>query len=391
MRILHVIPQFQYFGGRTIVGGHASCLMTLALAQHEAGEEVTILSNTKGRSGDYEIEDGPRVHSLSLRAATLTIRYGLLFSREAVKWIRARAGEYDVIHFHSGYADYFLVSARLKRIARIPTLHTMYCPIPGQGGRWRLPLVHGLIHRWANQLDWRGAISENVASSLLKYGMRDVEQIPPPVDTVRLNGWEEADALRNRLGIGKEEEAILFVGNARKQKNLSGVLRALHLVRKDFPKVKLVVTTELKHSSSDKDMTRLSQEMEELNLGSCIIQQGIVNNMPMLMQACDILVAPFLDTLGPSDYFMAALEAMAAGRPVVVSNVGGMPEVVTEEVGQLVDPLDAESIASGLKTYLGDAALRECVGMNARRFIEQHFDPREIVAAYDKVYRRIAS
>ena len=85
------------------------------------------------------------------------------------------------------------------------------------------------------------------------------------------------------------------------------------------------------------------------------------------------------------------LEAMAAGRPVVVSNVGGMPEVVMEEVGQLVDPLDAESIASGLKTYLGDAALRERVGMNARRFIEQHFDPRQIAAAYDKVYRRIAS
>ena len=197
--------------------------------------------------------------------------------------------------------------------------------------------------------------------------------------------------LRNQLGIGKEEEAILFVGNATKQKNLSGVLRALHLIRKDFPNVKLVITTELKHSSSDEDMTRLSQEIEELDLGSCIIQKGIVDNMPALMRACDILVAPFLDTLGPSDYFMAALEAMAASCPVVVSNVGGMPEVVTEEVGQLVDPHDPESIASGLRTFLGDAALRERVGMNARSFIEQQFDPRQIVAAYDKVYRRIAS
>ena len=105
----------------------------------------------------------------------------------------------------------------------------------------------------------------------------------------------------------------------------------------------------------------------------------------------EILVALLLVLRGPHDDISVALEARAAGRRVVVSNVGGMPEVGTEEVGQLVDPLDAESIASGLKTYLGDAALRECVGMNARRFIEQHFDPREIVAAYDKVYRRIAS
>jgi len=391
MRILHVIPQFQYFGGRTIVGGHASCLLTLALAQHEAGEEVTILSHTKDRCGSYEIEDGPTVHSLFANATTLTIRYGLLFTREATKWIKARRCDFDVIHFHSGYADYFLVSARLKRVSKIATLHTMYCPIQGQGGRWRLPLVHGLIRRWANQLDWRGAISQNIASSMLEYGMSDVEQIPPPVDAFRLNDQEGSGSLRDQLGVGKEDVAILFVGNARKQKNLSGVLKALHSVREDFPNVKLVVTTELQHSSSDKDMTRISREIEELNLGSCIIQKGIVDNMPALMQACDILVAPFLNTLGPSDYFMVALEAMAASRPVVVSNVGGMPEVVTAEVGQLVDPLESESIASGLRIFLGDALLREQVGKNAKCFVEKHFDPQQIVATYDKIYRRIAA
>ncbi len=76
------------------------------------------------------------------------------------------------------------------------------------------------------------------------------------------------------------------------------------------------------------------------------------------MQSCDILVAPFLDSYGPSDYFMAVLEAMASGKPVVVSNVGGMPEVVSDDVGRLIDPHDVESIAAGMRELLADKELR---------------------------------
>ncbi len=70
------------------------------------------------------------------------------------------------------------------------------------------------------------------------------------------------------------------------------------------------------------------------------------------MAAADVLVAPFLDTNGPSDYFQAALEAMAIGRPVIVSSVGGMPEVVDERVGLLVDPKDISGIATGMLLML---------------------------------------
>jgi glycosyltransferase involved in cell wall biosynthesis len=193
------------------------------------------------------------------------------------------------------------------------------------------------------------------------------------------------------LGLSPDDLVVLFVGNATVQKNMSGVLHAIHHLRPDFPSLKLIVTTELKHSSSDADLAKLAAEMDELKLGNCVIQKGIVDNMPALMQASDVLVAPFLDSFGPSDYFMAALEAMAAGRPVVVSNVGGMPEIITSDIGTLVDPLSHESISAGLRPYLGDRELRERVGANARRLVEHAFHPRAVVDAYDQVYRRIAT
>ncbi len=128
-----------------------------------------------------------------------------------------------------------------------------------------------------------------------------------------------------------------------------------------------------------------------MKLDSCIIQKGIVNNMPALMQACDLLVAPFLNSYGPSDYFMAVLEAMASGKPVVVSNVGGMPEVVSNNVGRLVDPHDDASIAAGMRDFLADKVLRLRTGANARAYVQEHFCPVSIFNAQEAVYRRITS
>lgn len=389
MRILHVIPQFTYFGGRTIVGGHASCLLSLASAQHQAGEQVTILSYIAGHAGKRQIDDGPAAYSLFADAKTRTVRFGLQFTRSALKWIGNRRRDFDLIHVHSGYADYFLTSGRLKSSIGLPTMHTMYCPIPERGGRWRLPVVHALIRRWANRLDWRGGISDNVKASMIQYGMSQVDYIRPPLDLDRFSVAVNGQSGRSELGLADDDLVVLFVGNAKPQKNAIGVIRAIHKLRQEFPNVKLVITTELKHTSSDSDLAKLAHEIHDLGLEHSVVQKGIVKNMPTLMQASDVLVAPFLDSFGPSDYFMAALEAMACGKPVVVSNVGGMPEVISDDVGRLVDPHDVDSIAGGLRTFLADESLRKQTGANARGYVEQQFHPRKIVDAYQNVYRSI--
>ena len=295
-----------------------------------------------------------------------------------------------MVHVHSGFADYFMVSGLLKSHVDLPTFHTTYCPI-APTGRWRFPVVHTLIKRWANRLDWRGAMSVNTANSLVQYGIRDVEVMRPAVDRERFSHPAERIAARRELGIGENDLVVLFVGNAKPQKNAMGMLRAVHRLRPEFPQIKLVITTELRHTASDTDLARLAREVCDLDLDSCLLQLGIVRNMPALMQACDVLVAPFLDSYGPSDYFMAVLEAMASGKPVVVSNVGGMREVVSDDVGRLIDPHDVESIAAGMRELLVDKELRLRTGANARSYVEKHFDPDTIVSAQQSVYRRFIS
>jgi glycosyltransferase involved in cell wall biosynthesis len=290
---------------------------------------------------------------------------------------------------HSGYADYFLLSGRIKKKFQLPIIHTMYCPIPERGGRSRLPGIHALICWWANQLNSSVGISENVVRSMAGYGIKQPGCIRPALDLVRFTAVGDNAATRRELGLSINDQLILFVGNAKPQKNVLGVLRALQKLRHEFPRAKLIITTELKHSSTDVDLAALAEAVRSMKLESSIVQRGIVNDMPALMRASDVLVAPFLDTYGPSDYFMAALEAMACSKPVVVSNVGGMPEIISDDVGRLVDPNDVNSIAAGLRVFLSNDEARSASGAKARKVVERSFDPKRIVQEYSAVYERI--
>jgi glycosyltransferase involved in cell wall biosynthesis len=390
MRIVHVIPQFPYFGGQTIIGGHASSLMTLALAQDAAGDQVTIVSYVQGREGIVSITPRLSVISLFADATPGTARYGLRFLRTAVRWAGRHGRGFELVHVHSGFAEYLLVSGQLKAKLRLPTVHTMYCPVPGGRARVNRAPVKMLLRRAAARIDALTAISGHAAESLATYGFgHGLPVIPPALDLDRFHPAEARSALREELGLSPDDVAVLFVGNAKPQKNLSGVLRAFREVRDRHGHVRLIITTELSGSSSDERLAALRCEMEDLGLESSIIQLGIIDNMPELLRACDLLIAPFLDSFGPSDYFMAPLEAMASAKPTIVSAVGGMPEVVDDAVGRLVDPHDNGAMTAAISELVEDGPLRHRLGVAARRRVEERFCPDRVASDYRALYAKL--
>ncbi len=391
MRILHIIPQFPYFGGDTIIGGYSTCVLGLARAQAEAGDEVTILGQVKDPAGRGRVRDGLEVVSILEHLDAGTIRFGMEFIRQASSWAGAHQSDFDVVHNHSGFPEYFLASSRVRSTVKLPSLHTLYCPIPLRGGRFNRPIVRGLLRRSARSMDRLLAMSRNVARSMEDWGLDEVGVIPPPVDLERfMDGTGRAET-REELGIAEDEFVVLFVGNATEQKNLSGVLDAFAILLDRMPTARLVVTTELPRTSGNARLQALRDQMVRLDIEDRVIQLGIVDTMPGLMRACDVLVAPFKDSYGPSDYFMVVLEAMATGRPTVVSDVGGMSEVISNERGCLVDPSSVQSIADGLIRFAMEEDSRRSVGAAARSFTEETFHPESIAMKHRTIYEEIAA
>src|SRR5262249_14693904 len=105
--------------------------------------------------------------------------------------------------------------------------------------------------------------------------------------------------------------------------------------------------------------------------------------LPKLLAACDMLVMP---TIAQEALGRTAVEAMAAGKPVVASRIGGLPFTVADgATGLLCEPGDPVDLARKLETLLDDAALRERMGLAGRRrfedcyawpvIIERHYRP----------------
>ncbi|VVB68077.1 Trehalose synthase [Candidatus Norongarragalina meridionalis] len=105
-----------------------------------------------------------------------------------------------------------------------------------------------------------------------------------------------------------------------------------------------------------------------------------------LYAACDVFVLPSLW----EPFGMVLAEAMACGKPVIGTRVGGIPEIVTKDCGFLAPPADSKALAERLLLLLGDNGLRKRMGSAGRRHVLREFTWEKTAAAYEKIYGEIS-
>ena len=105
---------------------------------------------------------------------------------------------------------------------------------------------------------------------------------------------------------------------------------------------------------------------------------GSRNDVEDIIPSCDVLVLPsFSESFG-----LVLIEALACGKPVIGSNVGGITEIITDDVGLLVNPTKVSSIARAIDQMINDDNLRTILSMNARNRAK---DFSEVTIPYDEV------
>lgn len=391
MRILHLIPRYPYFGGDTIVGGAASALRNLVQEQTK-DHAVTLVAQMpeEGLQNPYGGTDC-RLVPLHLDVQATSLRFGAEYTLKAPLAAHRLGRKFDLVHGHSGHLDYVLATLAVAKVLGTPAVHTLYCPATLQSKPARVAVRLGLHDAVLRHVSAFIGISENVAASLgaVGVGTHVIRMVHPAVDLVRYAPrWEKEEAQRLLGQVPPGTPTVLFVGNTKAIKNLEALLDAMVEVVRAIPDARLVITTELNHAETAREGF-LMERIRALALDKCVIRLGILPNMPLLMSACDVLVAPFLSTAGISDYFMAALEAMSVGRPVIVSSVGGMPEIVDDSIGYLTDPRDARAIAAAILELLRDPEKRARMGRAARARVVSCFAPESVARQIEAVYREV--
>jgi glycosyltransferase involved in cell wall biosynthesis len=176
---------------------------------------------------------------------------------------------------------------------------------------------------------------------------------------------------------------LLFVGRLVPAKGLDAVMSALPPLFRRVPQARLVV------AGDGPLRPHLEAKAAELELAPYIRFVGAVSPEAVrdLMAETSIVIVPSR----VEGFGLVALEAATMGRPVVATDVGGLPHVVQHgDTGLLVDVDDPRGFVRAIETLIEDTDAARRMGAAARQRALGRFDWREYVLAYDQLYRRLA-
>jgi glycosyltransferase involved in cell wall biosynthesis len=287
-----------------------------------------------------------------------------------------RQEKIDLLHLH-GYS-----AANFGRLAARKT------GIPSVMHEWAVlkVLPHQYIMDWLlrHQTDVAVGVSEGVREFLIRGRSVSLHKTRVVWNGVNLNNFKTADPakvqmFREKFGITDQHKVIGTVTRLREEKGNRYFIEAAPQVLREFPEARFIIVGD---GPLRDELEKLSQT---LNLNAKLYFAGFVSEVAVALAAMDIYVMPSLMEGFP----FALAEAMAAGKTVVVTNVGGMKEMVQhEENGLLVPPANNVALAAALVRLLGNPAFCEHLG-HAARERSQYFSVERNVMALETLYTEL--
>jgi glycosyltransferase involved in cell wall biosynthesis len=221
------------------------------------------------------------------------------------------------------------------------------------------------------------AITPTQRSELLQLGIGDenkVVEIPLGLELRQFTERLDPREARNRLGVPGTEPIVAIVARLVPVKNISLFLRAVALVREPF--VGLIV-------GDGEERRRLEAESVTLGLERRVRFIGWQRDVAAVYAASDVVALASLNDGSP----VSLLEAMAAGRAVVSTAVGGVPDVIVNDVsGLLVPSGDAAELAAAISALLRDRRRRERLGAAARNAVYPRYDVSRLLEDITRLY-----
>jgi glycosyltransferase involved in cell wall biosynthesis len=346
------------------LGGLERLATDLALAQQSSGHQVLVYCLFGA---------GPL--AASLEAAGITVvpfRKSPGFSMSTVLAMAKllRADRVDVIHGHNpGVHHYAALAARLAGVpVCVNTRHSVTTskglPYQERYFRWVKPLTSQVVF----------------VCDFVRRGLEHKLGYPEEKCSVILNGIPLAPFLAHPASPGARRPRIRFgtIGRLVPAKGHSILLDAFARVRQAAPEAELSIY------GYGALQENLSAQIANLGLEGSARLEGRTTNSAETLRDLDVFVLSSVNEGLP----LVLLEAMAAGLPIVTTNVGGIPEVVPEESAWLCPPGDADSLAGAMLQAANCGDLRER-GEIARRRATNRYGLEQMSASYEVLYRRL--
>jgi glycosyltransferase involved in cell wall biosynthesis len=303
-----------------------------------------------------------------------------------------RRNRYTIVHVHTPIASVLgRVAARLSGVpVIIYTAHGFYFHDRMQRALRRL-LVW--IERFLGRLctDFLLTVSCEDRDTAIRERIIPAERVlclkSVGVNLGRFNGIQPSGELRSSLGLLPDDKVLCFIGRLVKEKGVLDLVEAMPRIRREVANVKLLVVGEALQSDRAGDTdSRLAAIIQESALEGAVIFAGYREDIPALLAMSDVFVLPSYREGMP----VTALEAMAARKPVVATNIRGCrEEVINGVTGRLVPTANPAVLGDTIAELLLDPDRAARMGEAGRKRVETEFDERRVIAEQVALYRRL--
>lgn len=365
-----------YVSTSTTIGGAEKTLYTLStLIDPSVCEVAGVVSlKPKGRYARELEALGRRVYSLKInqRVGLQDLQKLALVIHET-KPDLVHAIMYQAIQLARGvkrlrYADFKLITS--------PRVHY----------RTRTPFslfVDGFLKKADDLLIAESESSRSYLVEKLDYEKRKTITIRNGVD---IAGWSvsktDRKERREMIGITDKDFLVGCIGRLDEQKGHLYLVDAMAEILQNHPQAKCVILGE------GPIHAELQARIDAHGIGTSVGLLGEQDDIPAWLSAFDAFVLPSLWEGIPN----ALLEAMALGLPVIASEVDGVGEAVVHDLsGLLVKPGDAKALVVAINDMIEDSSLRERLGREAKKVVNENFKLADMIVRYEKAYRAVLS
>ena len=359
-----------------IVGGIARVVHDLSKRLIKDGHEVTVVTYRDSADvPEYENDKGVNVyrvdnymiHPNNFIDWIMQLNFNML--SKATEIINKEGG-FDVIHAHDWLVTYAAKS--LKNAYDIPIVATIHATEAGRNSG-----IHDETQRYINDTEWlltyeatevivNSNYMKNEIQRLFGLPFDKINVIPNGINLSNFTGIERDYDFRRQYAMDNEK-IILYVGRLVYEKGVQHLIAAMPKILSNYNDAKLII------AGRGGMMDELRAEASNLGLNDKIYFTGYLNSKQVqkMYKCADVAVFP--STYEP--FGIVALEAMLAGVPTVVSDVGGLDEIVTHGVdGMKSYAGNANSIADSVTALLYDHQLATNVSKKAKQKVKDQFN-----------------
>lgn len=369
-RVLHIVGDSRF-------GGAASIILGLAQVAQSEGWQVDILTTDPvfGRVAE-ELGFGVVARDVIRREIRpLWDFWGLL---RLVRFLRRE--QYDMVHTHTSKAGF--VGRLAARLARVPAIvHTVHGFAFHESSPARVRRFYSTLEtmasRWCDRIVSVSEFHRDWAIRLRICSSRKIIAIPNGIPELRHNPDSNPAAIRGRIGARPGDLLIISIARLVPDKGLEYLIESTAMLSQSHPRVRIAI------AGDGPARRKLELLASEHGVSDRVRFLGFRCDIADLLAASDMVVLPSLR----EGLSISLLEAMAAGKAIVATGIGGHREVVSlGEVAWLVPPADAEALRDGIVRLVEDPALMARLGANARAAYESYYTEDRMLQSYRHLY-----